>query len=116
MVIYYEIMGHACGGAVGLRHCLTSCKVVGSIRDGVIVIFHRHNPNVRTMILGLTQPPNRNEYQESSLGGKGGRCVGLTNLPHSCASCLEIWGLILLEPSGPVQACNGIALPYLILK
>ena len=25
------------------------------------------------------------------LGGKGGRCVGLTTLPPSCADCLEIW-------------------------
>jgi len=24
-------------------------------------------------------------------GGKGGRCVGLTTLPPSCADCLEIW-------------------------
>jgi len=33
----------------------------------------------------------RNEYQEYFLGGKGGRCVGLTILPPSCADCLEIW-------------------------
>ena len=33
---------------------------------------------------------NRNEYQEYFLGGKGGRCVGLTTLPPSCADCLEI--------------------------
>ena len=39
---------------------------------------------------------------------KGGRCVGLTTLPPSCADCLEI---NLLEPSRPVQARNGIALP-----
>ena len=45
-------------------------------------------------------------------GGKGGRCLELTTLPPSCADCLEIWGLNLLEPSGPVQACNGIALPF----
>jgi len=44
-------------------------------------------------------------------GGKGGRCIGLTNLPPLCVDCLEIW-----EPqlSGthyrPVQDCNGIAL------
>jgi len=44
------------------------------------------------------------------LGGKGGRCVGLT-LPPSCASVLKSGSLNLLEPSGPVQACNGIALP-----
>ena len=34
---------------------------------------------------------NRNEYQEYFLGGKDGRCVGLTTLPLSCAECLEIW-------------------------
>jgi hypothetical protein len=32
------------------------------------------------------------------------------NLLPSYADCLEIWGLNLLEPSGPVKACNGIAL------
>jgi len=31
---------------------------------------------------------NRNEYQEYFLGGKGGLCVGLTTLSHSCADCL----------------------------
>jgi hypothetical protein len=34
---------------------------------------------------------NRNEYQDYFMGGKGGRCVGLTTLPPSCAECLEIW-------------------------
>jgi len=44
-------------------------------------------------------------------GGKGGRCVGLTKLPSSCADCRKIWdSLNLLEPLGPIQACNGIAL------
>ena len=31
-------------------------KVDGSIRDGVIGIFHWHNPPNRTMVLGSTQP------------------------------------------------------------
>ena len=39
-----------------LRHCATSRKVAGSIPDGVIGIFHRHNPSDRTMALGSTQP------------------------------------------------------------
>jgi len=39
-----------------LRHCATSRKVVGSIPDGVIGIFHGHNPSSRTMALGSTQP------------------------------------------------------------
>ena len=41
--------------------------------------------------LGVDSATNRHEYQECFLGGKGGRCVGLTTLPHSCAHCLEIW-------------------------
>ena len=35
-------------------------------------------------------------------GGKEGRCLPLTTLPHSCADCLEIW-----DPQHPgnVRAC-----------
>jgi hypothetical protein len=39
-----------------LRHCAISRKVAGSIPDGVIGIFHWHNPSCRTMAPGLTQP------------------------------------------------------------
>ena len=37
--------------------------------------------------------------------GKGGRCVELTTLAHSCADCLEIW-----EPQHPgtLRVCPGI--------
>jgi len=37
---------------------------------------------------GVDSAPNRNDYQYYLLGGKGGRCVGLTTLPPSCADCL----------------------------
>jgi hypothetical protein len=67
-----------------------------SILDGVIGIFH--GP-------GVDSAPNRNEYQEYFLGVKGGRCVGLTNLPPSCADCLEIWKP---EPSGTLRVCPGL--------
>jgi hypothetical protein len=39
-----------------LRYCATNRKVAGSIPDGVIGIFHWHNPSDHTMTLGLTQP------------------------------------------------------------
>ena len=73
-----------------LKHCTTSRRVAGSVPDGVIgfFFFHRHNPSGRTIALRLTQP-----LTEMS---KGGRCVGLTTLPPSCADCLEIW-----EPQTP---------------
>ena len=48
---------------------------------------------------------NRNEYQEYFLGGNGGRCVGLTTLPPSCADCLEIWKS---QPFGTLRACPGL--------
>ena len=38
------------------RHSATSRKVAGSTRNGVIGIFHWHNPSGRTMALRLTQP------------------------------------------------------------
>jgi len=40
-------------------------------------------------------------------GGKSGRCVRLTTLPPSCAVVTKSGSLNFLEPSGPVQACNG---------
>jgi hypothetical protein len=41
--------------------------------------------------LEVDSASNRNENQEYILFGKGGRRVVLTNLPPSCADCLEIW-------------------------
>jgi len=58
---------------------------------------------------------NRNEYQEYFLGGKVGRCVGLTTLPPTCADCHEIWEP---EPPGTPQGLSrpvvGIAVPITI--
>jgi hypothetical protein len=64
------------------------------------------------MTLGSTQPLT--EMSTRSIfwtgGGKGGRCVGLTNLPPSCAECLEIW-----QPQipGTLRACPGLYRIYL---
>jgi hypothetical protein len=57
------------------------------------------------MALGSTQP-----LTEMSARGKGGRCVRLTILPPSCV-VMKSGNLKFLEPSGPLQACNGTALP-----
>ena len=38
-------------------------------------------------------------------------CVRLTTLPPSCAVVMKSGNLNFLEPSGPVQGCNGTALP-----
>ena len=44
--------------------------------------------------------------------GKGGLCVGLTNSSPSCAVVMKSGNLNLLEPFGPLQACNGAALLF----
>ena len=88
-----------------LRHCATSQKVAGSIPGGVIGIFRWHNPSGRTVALGLTQPLTEMSTRNISWGAKGGRCVGLTTLPPSCADCLEIWEP---QPPGTLWACPGL--------
>ena len=54
---------------------------------------------------GVDSASNRNKYQEYFLGGKDGRCIGLTPLPPSCADCLEIWEP---QPLGNFRACSGL--------
>jgi hypothetical protein len=39
-------------------------------------------------------------------GGKGGRCVGQTRLPPSCANCLKSW-----KPD-PIWSCKEITLLF----
>jgi hypothetical protein len=79
-----------------LRHCATSRKVVGSIPDGVIGIFHWHYPSGRTMALRLTQPLTETSTRNS---------ICLTILPSSSVDCLEIWEP---QPPGTLWACPGM--------
>ena len=48
----------------------------------------------------------RNEYQRSSLGGKGGRCVRLNTLASSCADFLEI---LRASTPGTLEAYLGLS-------
>ena len=47
-----------------------SRKVGGSITDGVIEVFHWHNPSGPHCGPGVNSASNRNEYQEYLLGVK----------------------------------------------
>jgi hypothetical protein len=64
------------------------------------------------MALRSTQPLTEMSTRNISLGGKGGRCVGLTTLPPSCLVCLEIWNP---QPPGTLRVCTGFLLPYIIV-
>ena len=51
---------------------------------------------------------SKSEYQDIP-GGKGGWCIRLTTYHLHVPTVKKSGGLNLLEPCGPVQACNGTA-------
>jgi hypothetical protein len=73
-----------------LRDCDTNWKVTDSIPDGVIGIFHWHNPSDRTMALGSTQPLIEMKYQEYFLGERG-PVRKADNLTTILCRCHVIW-------------------------
>ena len=93
-----------------LRCCATNRWVAGSIPFGVsgflidIKSFRSHYGP------GVDSASNRNEYQEYFLGVKH-PVRKADNLPPSCAVVTKSENLKYLESSGPLQACNGTALP-----
>ena len=95
-----------------LRHCATIRKVAGSIPDGVIGVFHWHNPSGRTMALGLTQLLTEMSTRNISLRTKAASAKGWHPYHLHVPIVLKCGSLKLLEPSGPVQACNEVALPF----
>jgi len=60
------------------------------------------------MALGLTQPLTEMSTRSISWGVKP---VGAQGWPPSCAVVMKSGNLNFLEPSRPVQACNGTDLP-----
>jgi len=110
MPLYSPLHCYMLGTAVAqwLRCCATNQKVAGSIPVGVIDIkssWSYYGP-------GVDSGSNINEYQEYFLGVKSGRCVRLITLPPSCAVVMKSGSFNLLEPSGPLQACNGTDLLF----
>ena len=97
-----------------LRHCAINRKVAGSIPDGVIGIFHSHNPSDRTMALGSTQPLKEMSSRRISWGQMRPvrKADNLTTFMCRCAVVMKYGNLNFLEPSGPLQACNGTDLPF----
>jgi hypothetical protein len=96
-------------------------KVAGSISYGVTGFLHWHNLSGRTMALGSAQPLTKMNTRNISWG-KGGRCVGPTTLPPSCADYLKIWnpqglsrpvmGLLYLLPVSITATYATMRSPY----
>ena len=93
-----------------LRHYATSWKVA-SIPNGVTGIFHWHNHSSHTMALGLTQFLTEMSTRNISYRVK---VAGVYGWPYHLhvPTVFKSGSINLLELSGPVQACNGIAFNY----
>ena len=75
-------------------------------------IFHWHNPSGRTVALGVDSVSNRNEYQDYFMGVKAAGMYGWQPYHLRVPNVLKSGILNLLETSGPLQPCNGVALPF----
>jgi hypothetical protein len=95
-------------------HCATSRSVASSIPDGVIGIFHWRNPSGRTMALGSTQPVTEMFTRNISWEVKAAGAQGWKLYHLRVSTVLKSGKLKLLEPSGRVQACNGIVFCFKI--
>jgi hypothetical protein len=90
-------------------YCLYVRQVAASIG-----IFQWHNPSGCTMALGSIQPLTEMSTRCIS-GGWRRPVLRLTILLPSCAAVMKFGNLNFLEPSGPLQAYNGAALPLPLL-
>jgi len=63
------------------------------------------------MALGLTQPLTEMSARNISWGAKAAGAYGWQPYHLHVPNVLKSGSLNLLEPSGPVQDCNGIDLP-----
>ena len=91
-----------------LRHWATSGKVAGSIPHVVTGIFHWQNPSGRTMVLGSTQPLTEMSTRNICPAVKAAGVCSWQPYHLYVPIVLKSWSLSLLEPSGTLQACNGI--------
>jgi hypothetical protein len=96
-----------------LRYCTTSWQVVGSILDGVIGISHWHNISGHSVALWSTQTLTETSSRNISWGIKAASAEGWQHYHYHVQTVFISGSLHLLEPSGPIQTCTGIALPFL---
>jgi hypothetical protein len=91
------------GGGGGGAWGSVSRKVPGSI-PGVAGFFSVASDS--SMFPGVDSA-SKNEYQVNP-GGKGGRCVGLTTLPLSCAVVMKAGTLTSWNPLGHSRPVMGL--------
>jgi hypothetical protein len=102
--ILSQISGPALELVLQLRHFKLIVKI--RLSASIHVTF-----SGRTMALVPTQPVTEMSTRLISWASKRGRRVGLTNF--MCWRSIHSGSLNLLQPSGPIHACIGTALPLI---
>ena len=97
----------ALGGAVSWGTALQAGRSRLRFPMVSLEIFHCHNPSGRTMAPGSTQPLTEMSTRNISWGVKAAGAYGWQPYHLHVPIVLKSGSLNLLEPSGPVQACNG---------
>ena len=88
--------------------------VVGSIPDGVIGIFHSYNPYGHTMTQGSIRYLTEMSIRNISWGVKTATAYVWQPYHLHVLIVVKSETLNLLELSEPLQACAGIALPFVL--
>jgi hypothetical protein len=102
------------GGAVGWSTGLQAGKSRVRFPMVSLKFFHWHIPSARTMALELTQPLTEMSTRNISWGVKAADAWGWQ--PHHLHVPNDLKSGNILDPSGPVQACNGITLSLPLFK
>jgi hypothetical protein len=93
-----------------LRRCCTRRKVAGSILDGVIGIFHWHNPSGCTMALGSTQPLTEMSTRNISWG------LRVTGATFLCRLSWKLRASTSWNLEGLSRHVQGVLYLYFILR
>ena len=103
-VLWFQARGSAVGWDTALQARRLQVRYLM-----VSLEFFSDNPSSCTMALKSTLPPKEMSTRNIAWGVK---VANEYSWPPLCADCLETWEPYPpLEPSVPVQACRGIALP-----
>jgi hypothetical protein len=105
-----------CGGAVGWGTALQAGMSRVRLPMMSFGIINWYNPFDSTVALGLTRPSTEMSTRSVSLGVEAAGAQGWRPYHHPVPIVSKPESLRLLEPSGAVQACNGIALPYGLVR
>jgi hypothetical protein len=102
------------GNTPGTDLCKRLSRPQGHSATGRIMSLKNSNDTIgnRTRDLPVCSAVQQKWLPDVFPGGKGGRCIRLTTLPPSCAVVMKSGNPNFPEPSGPLQACNGSALPF----